>query len=76
MHSLDGLIDLPKKVKLTFRIQKNCQNEQSIAFVVDNKNHHICPVRVAYQIYLQAKWLGQSDDQPMGVFVNHLGIVR
>jgi hypothetical protein len=25
---------------------------------------------------MQAKRLGQSDDQPMGVFVNHQGIVR
>jgi hypothetical protein len=33
-------------------------------------------VRAAYQIYLRAKRLGQSDDQPLGVFVNHQGIVR
>jgi hypothetical protein len=75
-QSLDGLADMPEKLKLTFRIQKNHQNGQTIAFVADNKNHHICPVCAAYQIFLQTRRLGQSDNQPMGVFVNHQGIVR
>ncbi len=76
VHSLDGLADPPKKMKLTFRIQKNHQNGQSTTFAADDKHPHICPVRAAYQIYLQAKHLGQSDDQPMGIFVNHQGIVK
>jgi hypothetical protein len=76
VHSLDDLADLPKKMKPTFRIQKNHQNGQSITFVMDDKRPHICPVRKAFQIYLQAKHLGQLDDQPMGIFVNHQGVVR
>jgi hypothetical protein len=76
VHSLDGLADPPKKMKLTFRIQKNCQNSQSITFAADDKHPHIYPVRAAYQIYLQVKRLGQPDDQPMGIFVNHQGIVK
>jgi hypothetical protein len=76
VHSLDGLVDLPKKRKLTFRIQKNCQNGQSITFAMDDKHPHICPVRAAYQIYLQTKRLGQLDDQPKSIFVNHQGIVK
>jgi hypothetical protein len=75
-HSHDGLADLPKKMKLTFRIQNNCQNGQSITFVADDKHQHICLVRAAYIIYLQAKRLGQPDDKPMGVFVNHHGLVK
>ncbi len=67
---------MPRKLKVTFRIHKNCENGQSITLAADDKNHHICPVHAAYQIYLRAKRLGQSDDQPMGVFVNHQGIVR
>jgi hypothetical protein len=67
---------MPKKLKVTFRIQKNRENGQSITLAADDKNHHICPVRAAHRIYLRAKHLGQSDDQPMGVFVNHQGIVR
>ncbi len=76
VHSLDGLADPPTKKKLTFRIQKNHQNGQSITFAADDKHLHICPVHAAYQIYLQAKRLGQPDDQPMGIFVNHQGIVK
>jgi hypothetical protein len=36
----------------------------------------ICPVQVAYRIFLQAKKLGQSYSQPMGLFVNKYGITR
>ena len=90
-HSLDGLyssvckwagklqesiLEQPKKLKITFRIQKNRQNGQSISFVADDKHPDICPVRSAYKILLRAKRLGQSDTQPMGVFVNTNGIVK
>jgi hypothetical protein len=58
VHSLNGLADPPKKTKLTFRIQKNRQNGQSITFAANDKHSHICPVCAAYQIYLRAKCLG------------------
>ncbi len=48
VHSLNGLADPPKKIKLTFRIQKKCQNGQSITFAANDKHLHICPVRAAY----------------------------
>ena len=73
---LEGTHVTPKKLKVTFRIQKNSENGQSITLAANDKNHHICPVRAAHQIYLRAKRRGQSDDQPMGVFVNHQGKVR
>jgi hypothetical protein len=76
VHSLDGLGDPPKKMKLTFRIQKNRQNGQSIPFAANDKHPHICLVRALYRIYLRAKRLGQPDDQLMGIFVNHQGIVK
>ena len=76
IHSLKEARITPKILKVTFKIQKNCENGQSITLAADDKNHHICPVRAAYRTYLRAKRLGQSDDQPMGVFVNHQGIVR
>ena len=76
MHSLDGLADPPAKMKLTFRIQKNRQNGQSISFVADNKHSDICPVCTAYQIFLRAKCLGQSNDQPMGIFTNHQAVMK
>ncbi len=62
IHSLDDSADPPKKLKITFRIQKNCQNGQLITFVADDKHPQICPVRSAYRIFLRAKRLGQSDD--------------
>jgi hypothetical protein len=74
LHSLDGSGDPPKKLKIKFRIQKNRQNEQLITFAADDKHPHICPV--AYQIFICAKRLGQADHQPMGVYVNHQGVVK
>ena len=69
-------IEVPKKLKMTFRIQKNRQNGQSITFVSNDAHLDICPVRAAYRIYLRAKRLGQSDSEPMGVFVNKFGIKK
>ena len=76
LHSLDGYGDLPKKLKIIFRIQKNCKNGQWITFAADDKHPHICPVRSAYRIFLRSKRLGQSDSQPMGVYENHQGLVK
>jgi hypothetical protein len=42
----------------------------------DDQYPQICPVRSAYRIILRAKQLGQSDNQPMGVFVNKQGITK
>jgi hypothetical protein len=71
---LDGSANPPKKLKITFRIQKNRQNGQSIT--ADDKHPQICPVHSAYRIFLHAKQLGQSYNQPMGVFVNKQGITK
>ncbi len=60
----------PAKLHVTYRIQKNRQNEQSITLVSDNNHPDICPVQAAYRIFLRAKQLSQSDSQPMAVFVN------
>jgi hypothetical protein len=47
IHLLDGSADPPKKLKITFRIQKNRRNGQSITFVADDKHPQICPVCLA-----------------------------
>jgi hypothetical protein len=75
-HLLDGSADPPKKLKITFRIQKNHQNGQSITSVADDKHPQISPICLAYRIFLCAKQLGQSDNQPMGVFVNKQGSTK
>ena len=76
IHSLSGLSKVPTRLRITFRIQKNRKNGQKITFASDNKHPHICPVRSAYRIFLRAKRLGQSDDQPMGVYLNQQGLVK
>ena len=42
----------PKKMKITFQIQKNRQNGQSITLISDDNHPDICPVRAAYKIFL------------------------
>jgi hypothetical protein len=64
------------KLKITFWIQKNRKNGQSITLVADDAHPDICPVRAAYRIYLHAKRLGQSDSEPMGIFLNKFGIKK
>jgi len=77
IHTLKGdLRELPKKVKATFQIEKNRQNGQSITLVANDAHPDICPVQAAYRIFLRSKRLGQSDSEPMGVFVNKFGITR
>jgi hypothetical protein len=61
---------------MTFWIQKNRQNGQSITLVADDNQKDICPVWAAHRIYLRAKQMGQFDTEPMGVFVNKFGIKR
>ena len=68
--------ELPKKLKIIFRIQKNRRNGQSITLVADDDHPDICPVRAAYRIYLRARRLGQSEFEPMGIFVNKHGIKK
>jgi hypothetical protein len=48
IHSLNGLVKIPKQLRITFRIQKNRKNGQKITFTADDKHPHICPVRSAY----------------------------
>ena len=48
IHSLQETQVTPKKMKVTFRIQKNRENGQSITLVANDKNHHICLVCAAY----------------------------
>jgi hypothetical protein len=67
-------IEILKKLKMTFWIQKNRQNGQSITLVANNAHHDKCLVCAAHHNFLRAKKLGQSDSEPMGVFVNKFSI--
>jgi hypothetical protein len=73
VNPLGRITDMPKQLKIAFRIQKNRQNCQSIMIMSDDDHPEICPVRAAYRIFLQAKELSQTDSQPMAIFKNQLG---
>jgi len=60
-------------MKITFQIQKNRQNDQSITLISDDNHPDICPVQAVYKIFLRSKRLGQTDKQPMVVSVNKNG---
>jgi hypothetical protein len=51
-HILKGSTDAPKQLKITFRIQKNWQNGQSISIMSDDEHPEICLVRATYRIFL------------------------
>ncbi len=54
-------------VKITWCIQKTCQNGQSITLTAEIDQPKIFPVRSAMQLVLWAKWLNQPDDMPGAV---------
>jgi hypothetical protein len=66
VHSLDIAMHstaVPDQVNITFLLtQKNPQNNKQSLLLQKTRN--------AYQIVLQAKRLGQADDQMMVVWVN------
>jgi hypothetical protein len=43
LHNLDGLGETPKKLRITFRIQKNRKNGQKITFAADVKHPPFAP---------------------------------
>jgi hypothetical protein len=55
-------------VKITWRIQKNCQNGQSITLVAESDQPKICPVCSAMQLVLRARRLNQLDDMPIAIY--------
>jgi hypothetical protein len=62
-------------VKITWCIQKNRQNSQSITLAAESDQPKICPVRSAMQLVLWARWLNQPDDMPITVYKKKKGRV-
>ena len=60
-------------VKVTWRIQKNRQNGQSLTLAADVDHPEICPVRSALRITMRAQRLGQPRDLPVGVYKSKRG---
>jgi hypothetical protein len=55
-------------IKITWQIQKNRRNGQSITLTAESDQPKICLVRSAMQLVLQARWLNQPDDMPVAVY--------
>ncbi len=55
-------------VKITWRIQKNRQNGQSITLTADSKFRDLCPVLSAARMVIRARRLLQPDDMPLAVY--------
>jgi len=60
-------------VKITWRIQKNRQNGQSITLAADTKSKDLCPVLSAARMVLRARRLLQPDDMPLAIYKTKKG---
>ena len=65
VHLDDKSVDIVKKVKITWRIQKNRRNGQAITLSADDDHPMICPVCAALRMVLRARRLGQPDSLPV-----------
>ena len=61
----NSCLDQAHKVRITWRIQKNCQNGQTVTKSAEEICHQICHVRAAGRMVLHARQLGQSDMMPV-----------
>jgi len=61
-------MDSAKKLKVTWRIQKNRANGQSITVSADDNHPQLCPVRAALRLVLRARRCGQADDHPVSCY--------
>ncbi len=57
----DASIKVVDRVCITWRIQKNCQNNQTVTLLSDKTNTAICPILAALHLVLRACCLSQPD---------------
>jgi hypothetical protein len=60
--------DTVERVRITWRIQKNCQNIQKITLLCNKANKAICPVLAALRLVLRACCLSQPDSMPVASY--------
>ena len=65
----DASIDVVNRVHITWRIQKNHQNNQKITLSCDKTNPTICPVLAALRLVLRARRLSQPDSTPVACYL-------
>jgi hypothetical protein len=64
----DESSDVVKKLRCTWRIQKNRRNGQAITLSSDDIHPQLCPVRAALRLVLRARRCGQPDDRPVACY--------
>jgi hypothetical protein len=64
----DLSIDTVERVRITWHIQKNCQNNQKITLSCDKADKAICPVLAALRLVLRACCLSQPDSMPVACY--------
>jgi hypothetical protein len=64
----DTSIEVVDRVRITWRIQKNRQNNQTVTLSSDKTNTLICPVLAALHLVLRACCLSQSDSMPVACY--------
>jgi hypothetical protein len=57
----DASFDTVERVRITWHIQKNCQNNQKITLLCNKANKAICPVLAPLRLVLRARCLFQPD---------------
>ncbi len=69
-------LQLARFVKITWQIQKNCQNGQLVTLAAESDQPKICPVRSAMRLVLCARRLNQLDDMPIILYKTKTGKVN
>ncbi len=64
----DTSIVVVDRVCITWRIQKNCQNNQTGTLLSDQTNTAICPVLAALRLVLRARHLSQPDSMTVACY--------
>jgi hypothetical protein len=64
----DTSIKVVDRVRITWRIQKNCQNNQTVTLSSDKTNTSICPILAALRLVLRARHLSQPDSMPVACY--------
>jgi len=65
----DESIEVINRARITWRIQKNCQNNQTITLPCDKTNPAICPILAALRLVLRACRLSQPDSMPVACYL-------
>jgi hypothetical protein len=65
----DASIKVINRVRITWHIQKNRQNNQTVTLLPDKTNTAICPVLAAVCLVLRVRCLSQPDSMPVACYL-------